>query len=139
MVGQVTKLILFIIVLVMAWYLYNSFLNDKLGNIMGEKIISIPNDVKCFFKESNCEEGDIDGWTLLSGFIYLIAGYLIPNNYFAAIIISIAIEIAKFKAKMNSKFIVNPLFNITGYAIGSYLYEWNNKKSLKEKYKVFEH
>uniref|UniRef100_A0A6C0LTE8 Uncharacterized protein n=1 Tax=viral metagenome TaxID=1070528 RepID=A0A6C0LTE8_9ZZZZ len=105
---------------------------------MGEKLISIPHDVKCFFNESNCEEGDVDGWTLLSGFIYIIAGYLIPNNYFAAILISVIIEIIKSKTKMNSKFIINPLFNITGYAIGSYLYEWKNKNLLKEKYKVFE-
>jgi hypothetical protein len=98
------------------------------------KIISIPLELKCLFGEDHCEEGDIDYWVLLHGFLYMSIGILIPDQYLAVIIISVLFEFMQTYMGNGARFIVNPLVNLTGYGVGSLLNHRLKKKSIYEKY-----
>lgn len=98
------------------------------------KIISIPLEIKCLFGEDYCEEGDIDYWVLLHGFIYTMIGILIPGQYLAVTIMSILFEFMQTYMGNGARFIVNPLVNLTGYGLGSLLNHHLKKGSRYEKY-----
>lgn len=101
-----------------------------------EKIIEIPYSIKCFFNEPKCDEGNIDGQTLIYGLIYVMIGLMIPNKHIWIILLSISIEIIRPYLNLTPKYIVNPLIGITGYSFGSYLSDLllDKEKLLKEKY-----
>ena len=98
------------------------------------KISNVPYSVKCFFNEPGCEEGDIDGWTIVRGLAYFIIGLIVPNQYLAIITISIILEVVQPFIGNNPRYIINPLVSLTGYAFGSII--GTSTKSFKKKYDV---
>ncbi|AUV58325.1 hypothetical protein mvi_353 [Megavirus vitis] len=96
--------------------------------------MEVPHSVKCAFGEKTCQEGDINGWSMMQAFIYFIVGLIIPDKYFLIIIISVVIEIIKPFFGITPRYIIAPLLNITGYILGSSLKP--NNKNYCEKYKL---
>jgi hypothetical protein len=82
-------------------------------------IIDVPYEIKCTIGDENCENGDITTWTIGHFIIYMIVGLYIPNCYLEILIISIICEMLESALGHTSKFVIDPLINLTGYAIGS--------------------
>ena len=134
---QIKKLIVILIIFAVLWQIYNITYRAKYGDYFGNmKIADVPFDVKCFFNESGCEEGDIDGWSLVYALIYFIIGLIIPNQFLIVIIVSVVFEILQPYFGNNARYIINPLVNITGYGIGSLMSKYLN--GYREKYQVLE-
>ena len=96
-------------------------------------LIPVPYDVKCSFKENNCEVGDIDLESVLLFISYFILGYAMPRYYMTVVVGSILYEIGKSYIGLNTKFIINPLIGLTAYSIGSLLHT----QSFDKKYESF--
>jgi len=86
-----------------------------------QTMIDVPYDIKCAFQEKNCEENDITAFTLCMSGLYFLIGYKIPDYYITVFALSIGSQILLQYMGHNSSFIVDPLANLTGYAIGSIL------------------
>lgn len=107
-------------ILVGIFYLYYFLTGERYSEVLSRfKIADVPHSLKCYFNEDQCEKGYIDGWSLLSGLIYLVAGFLLPGHHFIALIISIATQFIQPHFGIHSKYIIDPLINITMYSIGS--------------------
>lgn len=131
---QIKKIIVLLIIFAIVWQIYNYTYKSRYGDFLGNsKLADVPNTLKCFFGEDRCEEGDIDGWTIVHGLMYFIIGLVIPNQYLAVIIISIIFELIQPYLGNGSRYIINPLVSITGYTIGSLI---SPKQNFKEKYTV---
>ena len=133
--NQIKKIVVLLIIFAIIWQIYNytycAHNGDVLKNI---KIADVPYSVKCAFNEPGCEEGNIDGWSLVHGLMYFIIGLIAPNQYLFIIAISIIFEIIQPYLGNKARYIINPLINITGYAIGSLLS--NATRGYGEKYQV---
>jgi hypothetical protein len=53
--------------------------------------------------------------------IYIIIGYFIPQHYGAILVLSILCEITEIILGDTAKIILDPITNLIGYSIGSYL------------------
>uniref|UniRef100_A0A6G6AB05 Uncharacterized protein n=1 Tax=Borely moumouvirus TaxID=2712067 RepID=A0A6G6AB05_9VIRU len=136
-VFHVRNLILLLVFLVAVWMIYNYLYASKYGDILDNiKIMQVPQPVKCFFGENTCEQGDINGWSMLQAFLYFIVGLIIPNRYLLIIIISIVIEVIKPLFGMTPRYIISPLLNLTGYILGSSLNPVTKNNNLSEKYNL---
>ena len=134
---QLKKLIVLLIIFAVLWQIYNIIYRQKYGDYIGSvKVAEVPHSVKCFFDEPGCEDGDIDGWSIVYALIYFIIGLIIPNQYLAVVVISILFELVQPYFGNKSRYIINPLVNITGYSLGSLFSKHIN--SYKEKYQVLE-
>jgi hypothetical protein len=87
--------------------------------------IPIPYGLKCYFNESGCERGNITIFSFFHLIGYFIIGFLIPDYYWEIIILSYACEFLELGLGFTTKFIIDPLINISGYAIGSALSPYN--------------
>ncbi|XWV25250.1 hypothetical protein QJ856_gp0522 [Tupanvirus deep ocean] len=131
---QIKKIVILLIIFAIIWQIYNYTYRARYGDFLKNiKIADVPHSVKCFFNEPGCEEGDIDGWAIVHGLMFFIIGLIVPNQYLAVIVISIIFEIVQPYLGNKARYILNPLINLTGYAIGSIL---SNAGSFEEKYKV---
>lgn len=82
--------------------------------------VNIPYQIKCFFGERLCEDGDINIWVLIHVIIYLIAGILFPGRYLFFFVISILCEWFEISVTTyNSKWFIDPIFNMAGYFMGN--------------------
>lgn len=84
-------------------------------------MVGVPHDIKCAFGESYCEQNDITAFTLVMSILYFIVGYNIPDYYITVFTLSVGFQIFLYNIGSNSSFIVDPLANMTGYALGSVL------------------
>ena len=126
-------LIVSILILVLLTH-YLRYAIQNSGSILGLKIIEIPNDIKCYFDEDRCDEGDIDTWSLLYFIISIVAGYILPRMHIQYIALSIIMEILMPYIGYSSRYIINPLVAITGYSIGNELNTYHLKYTLSKKY-----
>ncbi|AGF85438.1 hypothetical protein QJ854_gp344 [Moumouvirus goulette] len=134
---HVRNLILLLVFFITIWMIYTYLHASKYGDILDNiKVMEVPHSVKCFFGENTCEQGDIDGWSMLQAFLYFIVGLIIPNRYLLIIIISIVVEIIKPLFGITPKYIISPLLNVTGYILGSSLNPIGKNYNLSEKYKL---
>lgn len=102
--------------------MYNFTYRRKYGDILGSvKIAKVPDDIKCFFNEPRCDKGDLNGWSLSHFAMYMIIGYFVPKQYVLILIISVLFEIIEVPIGANSKLIIDPITNLSGYWIGSQL------------------
>lgn len=113
--------ITYVVIILVLLQLYTSTYQSKYNSLSNFKISNVSNSIKCIFNEKNCEQGDIDGWSVLHFFVYLCIGYVAPDKYLNVFIISILFEIIQPYLGNSARFIINPLCNLTGYAIGSLL------------------
>jgi len=141
--GQTGKILLLIIIFTVIYWLYDQTYRARYGNSSMDSFLSVPPEIKCFFGEDKCEEGDIDYWTLLHGIVYLIIGILVPNQYLTVVIISIVFELFQPYLGNGSRYLINPLVNLTGYSIGSIInksFQSNSQsKCYDAKYSIYVH
>jgi hypothetical protein len=104
--------------------------NNDVSPKIEDKIIIFnpPESIKCFFGERYCQEGYINMWTIFHFFIYFFAGLYVPHKYGVILFISIMCEIIENILGFPSKFIIDPVVNLTGYFIGSQLSSSETKK-----------
>jgi hypothetical protein len=114
-------IILWILIYVAAWKLYEQLYIPKYGDYFGQKLVDVPMGVKCAFNEPQCEKGDLDGWTLVHAVGFFLLGYFIPEQYLAVIILSIIIVVIEPYFGYHPKYIIDPLVNLTAYSVGSLL------------------
>jgi hypothetical protein len=126
---SIMQLILLLLILTILFVIINNFCVNQI------KIVNLPYSVKCLFDEKNCEEADIDCVTLLHALVYMIIGVLMPDKYLLIIILIIILEFVEPMFGRDSNFVIHPLVNISGYAIGSLLSP-SKRKNYKEKYQV---
>lgn len=89
-------------------------------------IIPMPYGMKCYFGEDKCENGNFTIFSVFHLIGYTLIGYFVPNCYLEIIIISFACEFLEVGLRFESKFILDPLINFTGYVIGSQLSKLKN-------------
>ena len=123
------KFAIFIIFIIIIWLIYSYIY--KFNNIRDNTIIEIPYDIKCYFKEKKCEEGNIDILSIIYGLMFFFLGLILPGYYLTVIIAAIIIEVIQQLIGNGSRYIINPLIAITSYMIGSVL---SPKKNYKKKY-----
>lgn len=82
-------------------------------------IFRVPYGLKCYFGEPRCETGDFTVFTVIHLISYTIIGYLVPGLYLEILVISIACEFLELGINFQSKFILDPIVNMTGYVIGT--------------------
>lgn len=126
------EILIILIVLLVLSHLFTHFMNSS--ESLNKFNISVPYDIKCFFGEDRCWEGDIDIWSVFQFIAFFIIGYLVPEQYLFVFIITFIYEIIKPSFGMKSKIIINPLINITAYSLGSIISP-KKKRYLQEKYK----
>jgi len=116
------KTSLIIIIVIITWIIYFFTFCEKIGIFLtNRKLIEVPYSVKCFFGEDKCEEGDINGWSLVNLILYFIIGVTLPGQYLLIIILAIVFEFLKQYVGYQSTYIIGPLIKITGYSLGSLL------------------
>lgn len=84
--------------------------------------IDFPKNVKCFIGEKKCEEAVINIWTFLHFTINFIAGYYYPDRFLFVFLFAIITEIWELLIGFNAKWFIDPIANLSGYALGSYLH-----------------
>ena len=89
---------------------------------LNESLVNVPMEIKCAFNEDACEQGNIDGWSIVYLIAYSIIGYNIPNQYLVVLFASIIVEVVFYSIGYPARFIMNPLIAISGFSVGSYLY-----------------
>jgi hypothetical protein len=101
------------------------YILNKQGITFGKNrvIYDPPESIKCLFGERYCQEGNVTIWTVFHFFIYLFVGMYVPDKYGAILFISIFCEVFENIIGFPSKFIVDPLVNLSGYYIGSKLHD----------------
>ena len=134
--NKTIKIILVLIILIVIWQIYNIiFRNGYL--ITNIKIAEVPRSIKCVIEQPGCEDGDIDGWSILHALMYFIVGIIIPDQYLVILIISVIYEFVQpYIGNHSARYIINPLVNLTGYALGSIVNKSIIKNQLQEKYSI---
>ncbi len=116
------QIIFMLMVFACLWIMYNITYRKVHGDIFGKTVFyKVPMGIKCLFGERRCEQGNIDGWTFLHAFMYLIIGYCAPNMHKSIFAISVLFEGVEPLLGYNAKFIVDVGTNFTAYSVGSYL------------------
>lgn len=125
--------ILIAIIALVYMLLYRGDHSDILSRV---KLADVPYSVKCYFKEPGCEEGNIDGWSIVYLLFFFIVGLIMPNQYVLVLLVTIGIEIFKPCIGGHSKYIINPIIGLTGYAIGSLIRTKTIHTDYHEKYQI---
>jgi len=127
--------ILFLLILIST---IGFFLLGKISTRSGKSVIDVPHQLKCALNESNCENNNITFFTLYTSLFFGIGGYYIPNQYILALIVSVGIQFCRlyFGVESESSFIIDPLANMTFYAVGNCLRPVIEPEFI-EKYKVY--
>jgi len=124
----IKEILVWIIIFSVIWGIYQITYkmknNDFLENF---KLFDVPYEIKCFFKEPGCEDGNITGWNIIYLLAYLVFGYFVPNQYIVILVISVLIELVEPMAGYQPKYIIDPAVNLSGYTLGSLLSPKNNK------------
>lgn len=113
---------LWFITILIRWLFYTEQISNKVNKLPK---IKMPYKIKCCIKTNKCEDGDLNIWSVIHFITYLIVGYFIPNHYIAILYISIVCELIEIGTGDTSKLILDPITNLTGYTIGSYLSPYN--------------
>jgi hypothetical protein len=122
------EILTWILIFTAVWLLYQFTYKVKYGDLLANfKLFDVPYEIKCFFEEPGCEDGNINGWSLVQIFAYLIIGYFVPNQYLVIVVISVLIELIEPMAGYQPKYIIDPVTNLTGYTLGSLMSPKNNK------------
>ena len=96
-------------------------MSEEINKSYNNSIIDVPYSLKCYFKEENCEKGNVVMGDILQFIIFFILGYQYPNHHFDIIFWSIIFELFMYHQikYMNAKFIISPLIKITAYSLGT--------------------
>lgn len=118
-----TKIIIILILFAVVLQLYKNIFdgNETLNKLENYRVAKLPESIACIFNKNDCEDQAINGWSIVRGMMYFLIGLLIPGHYLAILIISILIEVGKPYFGGKPKYIINPLTNLVGYSLGSFI------------------
>jgi len=110
-----------------AWAIYK-LLIEPINPFMITELIPLPSSVSCAiplpttYAGKPCESTKIDGWSVGHIAIYVSLGLLLPNLWILVLVGSIIFEIFEYYTNLNAKWILDPLTNLFGYALGHIAY-----------------
>ncbi len=78
-------------------------------------------DSKCLIQYDKCDRQVLDGWSMVRFFVFMFIGYSNPHAHAPIFTLSTFVELYSYSSKCSSKFILNPIVNMSGYTIGSAL------------------
>jgi predicted membrane channel-forming protein YqfA (hemolysin III family) len=110
-------------VIVWAWLSYSH------QNLLDAELWKPPTWLQCMFpdvssapKNSNCRKViNVDGWSISHIAAFFLVGLVAPSHYFAVLLFSIAFEYGEYVVGQRARWIMDPLANLSGYAVGSLL------------------
>jgi hypothetical protein len=82
-------------------------------------IFYVPYDVKCYFEQKDCENGDFTLFSIFHIVAYIIIGYFVPGYYLEILVISVLCEFLEFGMGYSAKYLLDPTINLIGYFIGT--------------------
>jgi hypothetical protein len=82
-------------------------------------IFYVPYEVKCYFRQKDCDNGDFTIFSVIHIVSYIIIGYFVPGYYLEILVISILCEFLEYGMGFSSKFLLDPAINLIGYFIGT--------------------
>lgn len=82
-------------------------------------IFYVPYDVKCYFGQKDCENGDFTLFSIIHIVSYIVVGYFVPGYYLEILVISILCEFLEFGMGYSAKYLLDPTINLIGYFIGT--------------------
>lgn len=103
-------------------FIYYHYVIDKYGDIISNiKSYDILKKYKCIIKYNGCENQVLDGWSFMRLLSFILIGYMSPDDHISTLIITIMLELYSVAMKIKDRHILNPILNMVGYSIGSYL------------------
>lgn len=113
-----------------AWALYNRGIKrEGVFDPMRHTLIRAPEVLSCTFPTVNrdpslndCTAAHFDGWSLGHLLIYVSLGALLPHRFFTVLAVSLACEGIEYVQGWRSRWIIDPLTNLIGYALGHLVY-----------------
>jgi len=113
-------------VFILLWLFCNLTSSDKKDDKRDDNVIDIPPCLKCLLPLKRCDDEVIESVTVAHFLAYTIIGYLVPNLYMEIFLISITFEFFEGAIGYTAKIVVDPIVNMLGYLLGSYMSP-NNK------------
>lgn len=103
-------------------FIYYHYIIDKYGDFISNfPSYDLLKKYKCAIKFNGCEDQVLDGWSIMRLLSFILIGYMSPNDHISTLIITIMLELYSVAMKIKDRHILNPIINMVGYSIGSYL------------------
>ena len=125
----------------MLWALYSLVRYIMQIHPLKTDIITIPTWLKCYglptssiSKYDDCNNTNIDGFSLIHIVIYFTIGLVIPDRYVAILVASYLCEAYEWIAGWRSRWWQDPIVNLLGYWMGSmvhHTYKLDTKNIIK--------
>lgn len=107
------------------WWVYNRFIRTREFHPMGTLKFPTPRWMSCAIpyvsrnpKKNKCENVKFDGWTLGHVAIYFTLGAVLPSYWLPVAGLSVACEAFEYAVGWRARWIIDPLANLAGYALG---------------------
>lgn len=103
-------------------YIYNHHLVSIYGDFISDiGEYDILGDHKCAIEYSKCSSQVLNGWSITRFLIFTLIGFFNPHAHVNMFLLSTFVETYTYSNKCESKFILNPILNMSGYTLGSAL------------------
>lgn len=107
---------------VLTYALFKFYETDLFRRFVPQRtVVEVPSKLKCALNEPSCDYNDLNLHTIIISLFFMLAGYYRPDSYGSALIISLGTQAVRYYFDGKSSFIIDPMANMTGYAIGSIL------------------
>jgi hypothetical protein len=107
------------------WWMYNRFIRTKEFHPMGKLKFPTPYWASCGIpyvsrnpKKNDCTQVKFDGWSIGHVLIYITIGMVLPGYWFSVLGLSILCEAFEYTVGWRARWIIDPIANLIGYAIG---------------------
>lgn len=109
------------------WFLYNVTVRKVYGDLISDKlpVLKLGTGFKCMLKHEKCEEGDMDGWSVMHIIVNFICGYWFPDEYAFIGILALATELFEARLGYRPRYILDPITNVSAYALGIWVRRWH--------------
>lgn len=126
----VNTLLLVLIAWCIPWYVYNRFIRTKEFHPMGTHVpIPTPQFLSCAIpyvsrnpKKNDCTKVKFDLWSVGHVLIYATIGMVLPGYWLPVLILSILCEAFEYIVGWRARWLIDPIANLFGYAIGHMVY-----------------
>lgn len=128
MVATIHKVNLVLLILVawsIPWWFYNRFVRTKKFHPMGQWKFPTPRWMSCGIpyvsrnpKKNKCENVKLDGWSIGHVLIYATLGMVLPGYWVLVLMLSVMCEAFEYAVGWRARWIIDPLANLVGYAMG---------------------
>jgi hypothetical protein len=75
---------------------------------------------------NNCNNEDLDGWSIMHIMIYFTLGLFLPNAHLEVLGISIVSELWEYVIGWRARWILDPITNMFGYHMGTLVAKYYN-------------